>query len=934
MKYKTLFSVPLIITFLLSLFGGSIQAQAMSVVKDANTASSQNTSTVLCDNPRLQGASVRVDAVLLNLCTPFLPGAFTEPEPDNTMQTASAVLWEPYQEFSIIAVPFGASLPSENLPVAQAGMEKQYRAQLKQYRISQGASSQAGPAAVLFGKSIVGTLSVVDIRINTSSKKPVLIVEWVVEAGKRLWIVRAAREYTGDKSVTEQTAAANTLLSQLNVDSANLDQPSSLLQSLESETQRTGDDPSASSPVENVASANLPTPSWWSGECDTNHYSSNAANPKRIKAYPLGGTYRNVKACGPRPSYGEGPNVIVRFFPGAWGEYEWQCVELSMRYMYLAYGIKPYGANGKDVVWNYSGSRLVKVGNGKTKSAPQPGDILSYGPATKYGHTSVVSATNVDANGNGSITIIEQNAVASGTRTHAVKNWVVNNGTPVSGWLHDPLKPTYSALYTSQSAYPSIAQGQSADVWVIFKNTGNTAWSNTGANPVRLGTTNPVTNAIPYASPFACPGWVSSSRPTTLREASVAPGATGSFKFTICVPAGTAPGVYRVAVAPVVEGITWMFQPGIIYWDVTVTPASLAAPTTIAPTSGAVVASPVNFSWNTVSGATGYWVEWSGPATGNSGWINASSYSTGSLPAGAYTWRVKANNSSAESPWSSSIGFTVEPPVQVPGAPGLVSPANGAILPYNAVINLAWNAVNGATEYWVEWSGPATGNSGWVSSSSYAAGALPSGAYTWRVKARNSAGEGAWSETRSFTKQTLITKTVRAPVSQDAYAQAGYPTAAAGLTRNVYLGYESYYGKHQTRVFEQFNLPSLEAGSQINYVRMNLYQYVANCSGSYSVTAYDVAAGWAEAGLTWNNQPGIGASAGSTSFACTVNWQWIDITNLVKQWYSGYRNYGVSLRANNENAAGGIFQAKDCTSPTCSRTGDPYLEINYTYPSP
>ena len=68
------------------------------------------------------------------------------------------------------------------------------------------------------------------------------------------------------------------------------------------------------------------------------------------------------------------PNRPVQFFPGAWGELEWQCVELSMRFMYVAYGVKPYGANGKDVYANYTtayGGNLVKIAE-RTPGARRP----------------------------------------------------------------------------------------------------------------------------------------------------------------------------------------------------------------------------------------------------------------------------------------------------------------------------------------------------------------------------------------------------------------------------------------------------------------------------------------------------------------------------------------------------------------------------------
>src|SRR5947209_2558693 len=72
---------------------------------------------------------------------------------------------------------------------------------------------------------------------------------------------------------------------------------------------------------------NLPYPSWWNGTtCDTTKVSNSA---------PLGTYYRGLPACGP---IGLPTNKSTEVtFPGGWGEYEWQCVELSMRFMYLAY---------------------------------------------------------------------------------------------------------------------------------------------------------------------------------------------------------------------------------------------------------------------------------------------------------------------------------------------------------------------------------------------------------------------------------------------------------------------------------------------------------------------------------------------------------------------------------------------------------------------
>ena len=189
-----------------------------------------------------------------------------------------------------------------------------------------------------------------------------------------------------------------------------------------------------------------------------------------VYAYPLGASYREVKACGPRPSADDGPEVWVEFFPGAWQQIEWQCPELSKRFMYLAYDIAPYSAHGKDVVWNCdpdaNGCWLEQVANPTPGRAPQPGDVLSYGPTSTYGHTSVVAESNVDGDGNGTILVIEQNASSDGDSTLAVNDWeVASYSMAVSGWLHDPgIPPDGVALVGPATGRIQAAQRFTATV--------------------------------------------------------------------------------------------------------------------------------------------------------------------------------------------------------------------------------------------------------------------------------------------------------------------------------------------------------------------------------------------------------------------------------------------------------------------------------------
>ena len=43
---------------------------------------------------------------------------------------------------------------------------------------------------------------------------------------------------------------------------------------------------------------------------------------------------------------------------------EWQCTELSSRWLYQEYGIPQYLGDGSQLVWGYNGNRLIKVDNG------------------------------------------------------------------------------------------------------------------------------------------------------------------------------------------------------------------------------------------------------------------------------------------------------------------------------------------------------------------------------------------------------------------------------------------------------------------------------------------------------------------------------------------------------------------------------------------
>jgi hypothetical protein len=108
-----------------------------------------------------------------------------------------------------------------------------------------------------------------------------------------------------------------------------------------------------------------------------------------------------------------------------------------MRWLYQEYGVAPYQADGWAVVPNYRGTRLININNDGTHGLPGPGDVLSYGDSSTGGHTSIVTAVT-----GSQVTVIEQNAVSSGTENLTVTNGVIQYSPAVNNWLHDPYLAT------------------------------------------------------------------------------------------------------------------------------------------------------------------------------------------------------------------------------------------------------------------------------------------------------------------------------------------------------------------------------------------------------------------------------------------------------------------------------------------------------------
>ncbi len=131
--------------------------------------------------------------------------------------------------------------------------------------------------------------------------------------------------------------------------------------------------------------------------------------------------------------------------------------------------------------------------------------------------------------------------------------------------------PTYTWQMMSQYAFTdqtkmtiknmnNIAPGEKVYVGFTAKNTGNVTWANNGPNPVLVGTLNPFERFSTFA---AGSNWLSGTRPTVLKEATVAPGGTGTFEFWMT---GNSLGIYNERFGVLAHGLAWFNDTGLSYY--------------------------------------------------------------------------------------------------------------------------------------------------------------------------------------------------------------------------------------------------------------------------------------------------------------------------------------------------------------------------------
>jgi hypothetical protein len=136
-------------------------------------------------------------------------------------------------------------------------------------------------------------------------------------------------------------------------------------------------------------------------------------------------------------------------------------------------------------------------------------------------------------------------------------------------------------------------------------------------------------------------------------------------------------------------------------------------------------------------------------------------------------------------------------------------------------------------------------------------------------------------------------------------------------------------GATDKRTFVRFDLGCVPSTAEVKSATLRLVLATAP-SASRTYAAHQASASWAEAAISWNNQPGIGASSGTVATGTTngVTLQWT-VTSEVQAFVNGSAtNNGWRIADTDES---GLLSSQEGRFGSSEGTGGPELEVVF-YP--
>ncbi|HMJ46412.1 MAG TPA: zinc-dependent metalloprotease family protein, partial [Ferruginibacter sp.] len=250
----------------------------------------------------------------------------------------------------------------------------------------------------------------------------------------------------------------------------------------------------------------------------------------------------------------------------------------------------------------------------------------------------------------------------------------------------------------SSSAPVSVGQTAFTDVVVTVSNTSgpfqvtspntNITWAGGGSATVTWNVNNTT------ASPVSC------------SSVNILLSTDGGNTFPTVLAAATANDGTQVITVPSTAGTTNRIKvqaANNIFFDISNTNFTISAPVGCASPAGlsssAITETSATVSWNAVSGAISYDVDYKAVSSGT--WINAATATTnlsvalsGLTAATVYDWRVRATCTSGPGSYSQAQFTTATPPPPCPNPTGLT-----AFPIAETTATVSWTSVSGATSY-------------------------------------------------------------------------------------------------------------------------------------------------------------------------------------------------------------------------------------------
>ncbi|SHH68969.1 DNRLRE domain-containing protein [Clostridium intestinale] len=129
-----------------------------------------------------------------------------------------------------------------------------------------------------------------------------------------------------------------------------------------------------------------------------------------------------------------------------------------------------------------------------------------------------------------------------------------------------------------------------------------------------------------------------------------------------------------------------------------------------------------------------------------------------------------------------------------------------------------------------------------------------------------------------------------------------------------------------TRTFIKFtNLPQLSMGDMIIDAKLYLLKIPSQSGTDGQIDVHKVTNDWNNVGLRWSNQPSIDWTIKDYQNYSSNNWQYWDITDIAKEWYTTGNNYGLCVKKNDERSGHSTYLSSD----TSDSNGYPSVYFSY-----